>query len=382
MTRLKSAADRLLLGEAGRLEGTHVLAVLLYGTTLASGLRTTLPGRSFAFYTPEVFFLQTLQEFHPECSSADESLEDQPVVVWKTEAGSKNSAGAANAGAASEEMRLICSPDLPQFEFDAVVMPTNPVSSSEQTQDYLQEAHQRLRIGGQMLASTSNRDDKWLHEQLKELYGRVTAIRHKDGVVYLAVKKQPLKKVRDFRSSSAFRLGDTLVHIRTRPGVFSHRKVDGGARALIRALSSKVDDWKPGKIVDLGCGSGAVALAAALHYPQAQVLAVDSHARAIECTQQNAATNGISNVDVMLAADADIPEPGTWDLVLTNPPYYSDFRISELFLQAAHTALRRKGRILLVTKLTDWHVPRMEELFSDVQSETVGEYTVISGVRK
>lgn len=387
--RLKSAADRLLLNEVQRLEGNSVLAVLLYGTTLASGLRTTLPGRSFAFYTPEVFFLQTLQEFHPDCTSSEESLDDQPVVVWSTEALGNNSG----------EVRLICSPDLPEREFDAAVMPTNPVSSSEQTQEYLQEAHQRLRIGGQMMASTSNADDKWLHEQLKELYGRVTAIREKHGVVYLAVKKQPLKKVRDFHSSSAFRFGGTLVHIKTRPGVFSHRKVDGGARALIRTLSppaadadaesettAAVDLWTgekdPARIVDLGCGSGAVSLAAALRYPRAEVLAVDSHARAIECTQQNAAANGITNVDVMLAADADIPEPGTWDLVLTNPPYYSDFRISELFLQAAHTALRRKGQIRVVTKLTDWHVPRMEELFANVQSQVVGEYTVISGTRK
>ena len=39
----------------------------------------------------------------------------------------------------------------------------------------------------------------------------------------------------------------------------------------------------------MGCGSGAVSVAAAIEYPDATILAVDSDARAVECTQRSAA---------------------------------------------------------------------------------------------
>ncbi|MBL8818909.1 MAG: methyltransferase [Planctomyces sp.] len=379
--RLKSTADRLLLNEAKEIQGNDILAILLYGTTLASGLKESLPDRRFTFYTPEYFFLETLQEFHQECTCPDESSDSQPIVVWTTP-DSEN----------DPSIRIMCAPDLPDRQYDAVVFTTNPVSSSEQTQEYLQAAHQRLKDGGQMIASTSNPNDKWLHEQMRELYSRVTVRKDSRGVVYLATRTQPLKKIRDFHASSAFRMGEVLLHVKTRPGVFSHRKVDGGARALIRSLqpypevgeSSQVrpENRAPAKIVDLGCGSGAVAMAAAIKYPSASVLAIDSHARAIECTLQNAQLNGITTVDVMLAADAEIPEPNSWDLVLTNPPYYSDYRISELFLNAALRALRPGGEVRLVTKLTDWHIPRMEQSFRNVTAREIGEYTVISGWKR
>lgn len=389
--RLKSTADRLLLNAAVDIQGNDILAVLLYGTTLASGLKAALPERRFTFYTPEYFFLETLQQYHEECTCPDESSDSQPIVVWTTPDSESD-----------PSIRIMCAPDLPERQFDAVVFATNPVSSSEQTQEYLQTAYLRLRDGGQMIASTSNPNDKWLHEQLRELYGRVTVRKDSRGVVYLATRTQPLRKIRDFHASSAFRMGEVLIHVKTRPGVFSHRKVDGGARALIRALQPEpevgeltqestektftekpsAEKTSPKKIVDLGCGSGAVAMAAAIKYPAAAILAIDSHARAIECTLQNAQLNGITTVDVMLAADAEIPEPNSWDLVLTNPPYYSDYRISELFLNAALRALRPGGEIRLVTKLTDWHIPRMEQSFRNVSAREIGEYTVISGWKR
>ena len=94
----------------------------------------------------------------------------------------------------------------------------------------------------------------------------------------------------------------------------------------------------------MGCGSGAVSMAAATEYPGARILAVDSDTRAIESTQISATLNGITSVETLLNSAGQVPEPGTWDLLLANPPYYSDYRISELFLQAAKNALRPAGR--------------------------------------
>ena len=99
-------------------------------------------------------------------------------------------------------------------------------------------------------------------------------------------------------------------------------------------------------------------------------------------TTASATLNEITNVETLLTSDGAVPEPGTWDLLLGNPPYYSDFRISELFLQTARTSLRPGGRIHIVTKLLEWHEARMKQIFSDVTANAIGEYTVFAAMQK
>ena len=375
---MKAVADRLIVAATGELLGPNVLVILLNGTTLATGLREARNDLNYTFFTPEHFFFTTLQAFHPECQLMVNVTDSPGTMICQ-----------GTSGATGCSLRLVCAMDPPEEEFDSIAFPTNAIGSSEQTQELLQTCHLRLKIGGRLVVSTNNPKDKWLHAQLREIFDKVTVSAHSDGVVYIARKQTPLKKVRDFRSAFAFRFREQLVHMHSRPGVFSHRKVDGGARALIRSLdlllpSEESDEplFDAQRIADVGCGSGAVAVAAALQYPMARVLAVDSHTRAIECTLASASANQIDRVDVLLASDAVLPGPNSWDLFLTNPPYYSDYRISELFVQAARAALKSGGRIHLVTKLTDWHEARLNQLFRDVKVNRIGEYDVLTARKR
>jgi 16S rRNA (guanine1207-N2)-methyltransferase len=358
---LKSFSDRLVADYAADLKGPDVLVLLMHGTTLASALRKSRPELNFTFYTPEHFFFRTLQKYHGE---------------------SAENVGAVDA--ATGKTSIVCSADLPEQSFDEVIFPTFSGDSSEQAQDLIQAAHQRLKSGGRLIISTNNPKDRWIQNQLKTLFSKVILNKQKHGVACVATRTAPLKKIRGFRARSAFRLGEQLVYCESRPGVFSHRRIDGGARALIKSLALLKPDgdaassFQPVKIVEMGCGCGAVSMAAAIEFPQAKILAVDSDARAIECTQHSAALNNITTVDTLLTSDGVIPEPRSWDLLLGNPPYYSDYRIAELFLQAAKSALRTGGRIHLVTKLLDWHDARMKQLFNSVEAHTIGEYSVFT----
>ena len=355
---LKSFSDRLVADYAGDLKGPHVLVLLLHGTTLASALRKARPDLNFTFYTPEHFFYRTLQKYHGESTNNDAS--------------------------ATGKTAIICSADLPEQTFEEVIFPTFSGDSSEQAQDLIQAAHQRLKSGGRLIISTNNPKDRWIQNQLKTLFSKVVVKKQKHGVACVATRTTPLKKIRGFRARSAFRLGERLVYCESRPGVFSHRRIDGGARALIKSLAllkpenPEATPFCPAKIVEMGCGCGAASLAAAFEFPEARILAVDSDARAIECTMISAGLNQITTVATLLTSDGVIPEPRTWDLLLGNPPYYSDYRIAELFLQAAKTSLNTGGRIHLVTKLNDWHDARMKQLFNSVEAHSIGEYTVFT----
>jgi release factor glutamine methyltransferase len=84
-------------------------------------------------------------------------------------------------------------------------------------------------------------------------------------------------------------------------------------------------------VVDLGAGSGALALSVAHEHPGARVTAVERDSGAIEWTRHNAAARaaaGDARVEV-LAGDMTDPRlltalDGTVDVVVSNPPYVPD----------------------------------------------------------
>jgi 16S rRNA (guanine1207-N2)-methyltransferase len=259
-----------------------------------------------------------------------------------------------------------------------VAIPVDPRGEAELTRDLLQAGHDRLTSGGRLLTATSGEDDQWLHGEMRKLFEKVTRRPTEQGVLYLAVKAAPLKKHKNFDCEFAFRDQGRLIKVVSRPGVFSHRSLDAGARALINTMTVHDGD----RVLDIGCGSGAVALAAAFRADSVTVVAVDSHARAVECTASGTMLNDLSNVTVILNHEGHAPEPGTYDLVLGNPPYYSDYQIAEIFLQGARRALKPGGRVLMVAKTHAWYQARMPELFDDVRSYPHKQYTVIEGRKR
>lgn len=106
----------------------------------------------------------------------------------------------------------------------------------------------------------------------------------------------------------------------TDTGVFSQHGLDKGTAVLLDAMESEQPLTLPsGSLVcDLGCGTGVIALALAVTYPQCTVLAVDINGRARELCATNAKENGLSNVRV---AHPDEIDNSTQIAVLwSNPP--------------------------------------------------------------
>jgi len=81
-------------------------------------------------------------------------------------------------------------------------------------------------------------------------------------------------------------------------------------------------------VLDVGTGSGAIALAIADEHPGARVTAIDVSAEALELARENADSAGLEVVFEL--RDVRNGFEGAYDLVVSNPPYVSPDEIEEL----------------------------------------------------
>ena len=284
-------------------------------------------------------------------------------------------------------LRATCVADMPPGPYDLAVVPLSKDGETELTRDILQQALVNLAIGGRLVAAIDNPHDKWLREQLAETGETVRVRPEADAdsrkgpkprtIAYIVEKTREPAKVRDFSCEVVFRDRDRLLTARTRPGVFAHRRIDPAARHLLNAVDVAAET----RVLDVGCGSGCVALGIAARNPSVRVHAFDSAARAVECTRWAAEHNGLTNLTVALEAEGHVPEQGTWDLALANPPYYSDFRLAELFVESARLALIPGGTLLVVTKQPTWYLEHLPQMWTNVAREEVKGYHLIEAVR-
>jgi release factor glutamine methyltransferase len=87
----------------------------------------------------------------------------------------------------------------------------------------------------------------------------------------------------------------------------------------------------PARILDLGTGTGAIALALAKAWPEAQVTAVDTSPEALELARENAASTGFAERVTFLASDwfTQVPTEPRFDVIVANPPYLSPEETAE-----------------------------------------------------
>jgi release factor glutamine methyltransferase len=94
---------------------------------------------------------------------------------------------------------------------------------------------------------------------------------------------------------------------------------------LVEQAIQLAGEFPEPRIVDVGAGSGAIAVALAVHLPEAHVTAVDVSPDALGVARENAERNGVGERVRLLAGDLLEPIAGEqFDLVVSNPPYVPD----------------------------------------------------------
>lgn len=178
-----------------------------------------------------------------------------------------------------------------------------------------------------------------LHRQLtdkdRELSGREKA--EIETIVERLKNAEPIQYI----------VGETEFYgltFRVAPGVLIPRPET--EELVERILLRHQQQTLPQRILDIGTGSGCIAVTLAKYLPRAEVSAIDISPQALAIAKRNAEENGVrvqfSLADI-LSSDASETIPETYSLIVSNPPYVKESEKKDMepnvLAYEPHTAL-------------------------------------------
>mgnify|MGYP000060338364 FL=1 len=150
--------------------------------------------------------------------------------------------------------------------------------------------------------------------------------------------------------------------------VFAQNKLDIGTRFFLPNLGA--DQQHIRTIFDLGCGNGALGIAASQMNKDAHILFCDESYLAVKSAEQSFNNNHISNPASFKAMDCLSDEQQKADLILCNPPFHQNntvgTHIALRMFQQAQQHLTEQGELRVVgNRHLDYHIP-LKRLFKTV----------------
>ena len=123
------------------------------------------------------------------------------------------------------------------------------------------------------------------------------------------------------------------LDIRVTPDVLTPRPE---TEDLVEQVSALFDKKGRYAFLDICTGSGCIALALANKFPNAQVLAVDKSEAALKVAQENVREHRLTERVHFLQSDLWENVMGTFDLIISNPPYIPTADLATLTREVQH----------------------------------------------
>jgi release factor glutamine methyltransferase len=90
---------------------------------------------------------------------------------------------------------------------------------------------------------------------------------------------------------------------------------------LVEAALAKIPTKQPGRILDMGTGSGIIAISIALHRPQAKVTAIETASAALQLAGENMRKLEVNNLFLLRSDWFSALGEQRFDVIVSNPPY-------------------------------------------------------------
>jgi release factor glutamine methyltransferase len=164
-----------------------------------------------------------------------------------------------------------------------------------------------------LLAHALGKPRVWLYAHADEILPAATA-KQFAHLIKRRLKGEPIAYLLGFRDFWKMQLEVTSDTLIPRPET----------ELLVQLAITWLPQDRPVRVLDLGAGSGAIALAIASERPLVQMTACDSSIAALAVAQRNAQRLGLDEC-MLLRSDWYSALPGQrFDLIVSNPPYIAD----------------------------------------------------------
>ena len=161
----------------------------------------------------------------------------------------------------------------------------------------------------------------------------------------------------------------------TDAGVFSKQHIDPGSEILCKSLPEL-----HGRVLDMGCGWGAMTVMALARFPALDVTMADVNERALDLAVRNVQKNGMQAKAVL--SDGFERVEGEFDAVMTNPPIRAGKAVIYRMFEDAKAHLAEGGRLFLVIRKQQGApsaLKFLKELYAEAETiERDGGYWVIA----
>ncbi|MBQ8800126.1 MAG: class I SAM-dependent methyltransferase [Lachnospiraceae bacterium] len=159
---------------------------------------------------------------------------------------------------------------------------------------------------------------------------------------------------------------------------FSPNSIDKGTLFLL----SKVQVTENEKVLDLGCGYGVVGIVLAKQIGGERVVMSDISEEALELTSYNLTKNDLEGVKVVKSDGLKEITDADFTLILSNPPYHTDFSVAKAFIEEGYKKLVLGGKLVMVTKRLPWYRNKLTAVFGGVKVyEQDGYYVFVAEKR-
>lgn len=169
-----------------------------------------------------------------------------------------------------------------------------------------------------------------------------------------------LRKIPSLRRNVQFSVYGHEFDLESESSLFSKDDLDLGTRILLE----KVDLSGFERLLDVGCGWGAIGITAAAVNKAGEVVMVDINRRATEVARDNVSRMGFDNRVSVVATDNICDVDGSFDLVLSNPPFHAGTEQLMILFRQVKDKLRKKGRFYLVVERT--YKQKLENVLGEV----------------
>lgn len=147
-------------------------------------------------------------------------------------------------------------------------------------------------------------------------------------------------------------------------------------------MLSAVEFSENDRVLDLGCGYGAVGIYAAKKIGEANVVMCDVSEETVSAARGNAARNGVPAIDIRVSDGFDRLPDGGFTLILSNPPYHTDFSVAKRFIEDGFRRLALGGTMVMVTKRLDWYKNKLVSVFGGVRVTERDGYYVFAAEKR